>query len=138
MGSPVLATVGPPTWKPPEPDPDQPPGATIYVPYAPAFGGRSAKRANGGRALRPNRGLLTVADAGKRLEESLSSAQDALERRKRVVHAYRAPRFGGVRRLCAVVARRLPASPGFAMRATGTPAPLAPRAAYLPDASEAY
>ena len=86
MGSPVLATVGPPTWRPPEPDPDQPPGATIYVPYAPAFGGRSAKRANGGRALRPNRGLLTVADAGKRLEESLSSAQDALERRKRVVH----------------------------------------------------
>ena len=86
MGSPVLATVGPPTWKPPEPDPDQPPGATIYVPFAPAFGGRSAKRANGGRALRPNRGMLTVADAGKRLEESLSSAQDALERRKRVVH----------------------------------------------------
>ena len=94
MGSPVLATVGPPTWKPPEPDPDQPPGATIYVPYAPAFGGRSAKRANGGRALRPNRGLLTVADAGKRLEESLSSAQDALERRKRVVHTT-VPRASG-------------------------------------------
>ena len=94
MGSPVLATVGPPTWKPPEPDPDAPPGATIYVPYAPAFGGRSAKRANGGRALRPNRGLLTVADAGKRLEESLSSAQDALERRKRVVHTT-VPRASG-------------------------------------------
>ena len=94
MGSPVLATVGPPTWKPPEPDPDQPPGATIYVPYAPAFGGRSAKRANGGRALRPNRGLLTVADAGKRLEASLSSAQDALERRKRVVHTT-VPRASG-------------------------------------------
>ena len=51
-------------------------------------------RANGGRALRPNRGLLTVADAGKRLEESLSSAQDALERRKRVVHTT-VPRASG-------------------------------------------
>jgi hypothetical protein len=76
MGSPVLATVGPPTWRPPEPSGS--PGGTLFPPTLPFFGGRGA--------LRPNRGALTHADSQRRLEQSLRTAEDALARRARVKH----------------------------------------------------